>query len=52
MTSSPSSSIPLQKSKLPWGRGRGVGGDWKGLALLRPSCRVGLEIREGPRLCR
>lgn len=23
--SSPSSSIPLQKSKLPWGRGSGVG---------------------------
>ena len=50
--SSPSSSILFQKSKLLWGRGSGVGAGWEGLARLRPSCRAGLEIREGPWLCR
>lgn len=29
-----------------------MGGGWEGLALLQPSCRVGLEIRGGPHLCR
>lgn len=42
--------ILLQK-KLRWGRGDGLEGCREGLALLLPSCRVGLEIRGGPHLC-
>lgn len=33
------------------GRGDGLKGCGEGLALLLPSCRVGLEIRGGPHLC-
>lgn len=33
------------------GKGAGLEGCGEGLALLLPSCRVGLEIRGGPHLC-
>lgn len=33
------------------GKGDGLEGCGEGLALLLPSCRVGLEIRGGPHLC-